>query len=75
MIEGDTAVINSLLQLCYSSVISSVLVTIAPTWLGTGEVVVSPPRGFDDGGKPMAAARIDQVEWHPLGEDVVLCER
>lgn len=71
MVEGGGAVINSLLQPDSLSLINSVIVTIAPTWLGVGGVVVSPPR--DDRGKPMAALRLDRVEWHPFGEDVVLC--
>jgi 2,5-diamino-6-(ribosylamino)-4(3H)-pyrimidinone 5'-phosphate reductase len=75
MIEGGGTVINSLLQPEYFSVINSVIVTIAPTWLGSGGVVVSPPRRLDDEGRPMAAARLDHVEWHPLGEDIVLCGR
>ncbi|KAH6674370.1 dihydrofolate reductase-like domain-containing protein [Halenospora varia] len=73
MIEGGGIVINSLLQPEYFPVINSVIVTIAPTWLGIGGVVVSPPRRFNDEGKPMAAVRLDHVEWHPFGEDVVLC--
>lgn len=73
MIEGGGAVINSLLLPEYFSLISSVIVTIAPTWLGKGGVVVSPQRRLDTGGKPIAAARLDHVEWHPFGEDVVLC--
>ena len=73
MVEGGGAVIDSLLQPDSLSLINSVIVTIAPTWLGVGGVVVSPPRRIDDRGKPMAALRLDRVEWHPFGEDVVLC--
>jgi 2,5-diamino-6-(ribosylamino)-4(3H)-pyrimidinone 5'-phosphate reductase len=73
MIKGGRAVINSLLIPQYFSVISSVIVTIAPNWLGKGGVVVSPPRRLDNGGKPLAAARLESVQWHPFGEDVVLC--
>lgn len=73
MIEGGAAVINSLLQPENFPAINSVIVTIAPTSLGVGGVVVSPPRRFNEVGKPMAAARLDHVEWHPFGEDVVLC--
>lgn len=73
MIEGGGTVLNSILQPEYFSIIDSVIVTIAPTWLGTGGVVVSPPRCFNDDGKPMAAVRLDNAQWHPLGEDVVLC--
>ncbi|KFZ16170.1 hypothetical protein V502_05227 [Pseudogymnoascus sp. VKM F-4520 (FW-2644)] len=73
MVEGGGAVINSLLQPDSLSLINSVIVTIAPTWLGVGGVVVSPPRRIDDRGKPMAALRLDHVKWHPFGDDVVLC--
>ncbi|KAI9053664.1 hypothetical protein LZ554_002618 [Drepanopeziza brunnea f. sp. 'monogermtubi'] len=72
MIEGGAAVINSLLVPEYFSVISSVIITIAPTWLGEGGVVVSPPRRTEDG-KAIIAARLKHVEWHPFGEDIVLC--
>ncbi|KFY25595.1 hypothetical protein V493_04573 [Pseudogymnoascus sp. VKM F-4281 (FW-2241)] len=73
MVEGGGAVINSLLQPDSLSLVSAVIVTIAPTWLGVGGVVVSPPRRVDEGGKPMTALRLDHVKWHPFGEDVVLC--
>lgn len=72
MIEGGAAVINALLVPEYFSVIDSVIVTIAPTWLGQGGVVVSPPRRTEDG-RAITAARLRHVQWHPFGEDVVLC--
>ncbi|KAI6709201.1 hypothetical protein PZA11_000503 [Diplocarpon coronariae] len=72
MIEGGASVINSLLVPEYFSVINSVIVTIAPTWLGEGGVVVSPPRRTE-GGRAISAARLRHVQWHPFGEDVVLC--
>lgn len=72
MIEGGAAVINALLVPEYFSVIDSVIVTIAPTWLGEGGVVVSPPRRTE-GGSAVTAARLRHVQWHPFGEDVVLC--
>lgn len=73
MIEGGGTVINSLLQPANFSLVNSVIVTIAPTWLGVGGVVVSPPRRRDEEGNPMAAARLYHVQWHPFGEDVVMC--
>ena len=73
MIEGGAGIINSLLLPQYSSLISSVIITIAPTWLGKGGVVISPERRLDTEGEPIAAARLVQVEWHPFGKDVVLC--
>jgi len=52
-----------------------VIVTIAPTWLGQGGVVVSPVRTTGADGQPTAPARLTDVTWCPLGEDVVLCGR
>lgn len=75
MIEGGGAVINSLLQPENFELVNSVIVTIAPTWLGEGGVVVSPPRRLDAGSNPMAAARLHHVQWHPFGEDAVMCGR
>ncbi|PKS09028.1 hypothetical protein jhhlp_003641 [Lomentospora prolificans] len=74
MIEGGASVINSLLESVNHSLVDSVIVTIAPTWLGQGGVVVSPRRVID-GGVTIPAARLVDVSWNPLGEDVVLCGR
>ncbi|KAH6607472.1 riboflavin biosynthesis protein Rib7 [Trichoderma cornu-damae] len=73
MVEGGGQIINSLLDPAYHSLIDSVIVTIAPTWLGQGGVVVSPERVTDAGGSPLPVARLSHVSWHPFGEDVVLC--
>ncbi|CAI7653600.1 unnamed protein product [Penicillium crustosum] len=73
MIEGGGQVIKSLLSPSYMSLLDSVIVTIAPTWLGEGGVVVSPARRFDEGGNAISAARLKNVKWYPFGEDVVLC--
>lgn len=75
MIEGGGQVINSLLEPPYMSFIDRVIVTIAPTWLGRGGVVVSPARRFDDAGNAISAARLTDVKWYPFGEDVLLCGR
>jgi 2,5-diamino-6-(ribosylamino)-4(3H)-pyrimidinone 5'-phosphate reductase len=72
MVEGGGAVINSLLEPRSQEFIESVIVTIAPTWLGQGGVVVSPPRRFE-GGQVIPASRLTSVCWQPFGEDVVLC--
>ncbi|KND92998.1 2,5-diamino-6-ribosylamino-4(3H)-pyrimidinone 5'-phosphate reductase [Tolypocladium ophioglossoides CBS 100239] len=73
MVEGGAQVINSLLDPACHVLVDSVIVTIAPTWLGQGGVVVSPDRVRDDQGRPAPAARLSRVSWHPFGEDVVLC--
>ncbi|KAI2469395.1 dihydrofolate reductase [Annulohypoxylon bovei var. microspora] len=73
MIEGGGEVINSLLSHENSQLVDSVIVTLAPTWLGRGSVIVSPPRNMNPDGKPSAVARLTGTTWMPLGEDVVLC--
>ncbi|EKV06497.1 Riboflavin biosynthesis protein Rib7, putative [Penicillium digitatum] len=73
MIEGGGQVIKSLLSPLYMSLLDSVIITIAPTWLGEGGVVVSPARRFDEDGNAISAARLKNVKWYPFGEDVVLC--
>ncbi|KAF4345330.1 riboflavin biosynthesis domain protein [Fusarium beomiforme] len=73
MVEGGGQIINSLLNPRYHALVDSVIVTIAPTWLGQGGVVVSPDRLQDSAGVPIPAARLSNVLWHPFGEDVVLC--
>jgi 2,5-diamino-6-(ribosylamino)-4(3H)-pyrimidinone 5'-phosphate reductase len=71
MVEGGGEVINSLLGED-AGLVDSVIVTIAPTWLGQGGVTVSPPR---TGGADRPVARLTDTMWMPLGEDVVLCGR
>ncbi|KAI1201651.1 dihydrofolate reductase-like domain-containing protein [Nemania serpens] len=69
MIEGGAEVINSLLSE-HANLVDSVIVTIAPLWLGKGGVTVSPPRS---GGADRPVARLSDTTWMPLGDDVVLC--
>jgi 2,5-diamino-6-(ribosylamino)-4(3H)-pyrimidinone 5'-phosphate reductase len=72
MIEGGGFVINDLLGPGPAySLINSVVVTIAPTWLGKGGVQVCP----DGGSERLPMTRLQDVKWVPLGEDVVLCGR
>jgi 2,5-diamino-6-(ribosylamino)-4(3H)-pyrimidinone 5'-phosphate reductase len=75
MIEGGGQVINSLLEPACRGLVDSVIVTIAPTWLGQGGVVVSPARIHGGDGVAVPAARLQNVAWHPFGEDIVLCGR
>ncbi|KAM0297832.1 hypothetical protein HYE67_003321 [Fusarium culmorum] len=73
MVEGGGQIINSLLDPRFHNNVDSVIVTIAPTWLGQGGVLVSPDRLQDSTGTPIPVARLSNVSWHPFGEDVVLC--
>jgi 2,5-diamino-6-(ribosylamino)-4(3H)-pyrimidinone 5'-phosphate reductase len=73
MIEGGGMVINDLLQPENANFISSVVVTIAPTYFGKGGVEVSPAPSHDPMGRPQPAVRFQDVKWQPLGNDVVMC--
>ncbi|KAF1911079.1 5-amino-6-uracil reductase-like protein [Ampelomyces quisqualis] len=74
MIEGGGAVINELLSPKSMDLVDSVIVTIAPVWLGTGGVQVCPDARVDDG-RRVPVSKLKDVQWIPLGEDVVLCGR
>ncbi|KAI4645948.1 hypothetical protein J4E93_005527 [Alternaria ventricosa] len=72
MIEGGGFVINDILGPGPAySLVDSVIVTIAPTWLGRGGVQVCP----DGGSERLPITRLKETKWIPLGEDVVLCGR
>lgn len=73
MVEGGGHIINSLLEPSNHHLVDSVIVTIAPVWLGQGSVTVSPDRVRDESGTALPVARLSDVSWHPFGEDVVLC--
>ncbi|KAF2174391.1 5-amino-6-uracil reductase-like protein [Zopfia rhizophila CBS 207.26] len=74
MIEGGGSVINELLNQRNFGSVNSVIVTVAPMWMGKGGVQVCPEARRENAEKvPMA--RLRDVKWVPLGEDVVLCGR
>jgi 2,5-diamino-6-(ribosylamino)-4(3H)-pyrimidinone 5'-phosphate reductase len=72
MIEGGGAVINDLLAPSNIGLVDSVIVTIAPVWLGKGGVQVCPDER-EEGGNKVPVARLRGVKWVPLGDDIVLC--
>lgn len=75
MVEGGGRVINDLLELANNGVdiVDSVIVTIAPVWLGSGGVTVAPDRPVDGQGKGVPGPRLGDVRWVQMGEDMVLC--
>ncbi|KAI4250024.1 MAG: hypothetical protein L6R42_008805 [Xanthoria sp. 1 TBL-2021] len=75
MIEGGGMVINELLRPEHSNLVSSVVVTVAPTYLGQGGVTVSPPPKLDAARRPQPAMRFRDVRWQSFGEDAVMCGR
>jgi 2,5-diamino-6-(ribosylamino)-4(3H)-pyrimidinone 5'-phosphate reductase len=72
MVEGGGFVINDLLSPENFKLVDSVIITIAPTWLGKGGVQVCPD-GREENGTRLPVGRLGDVKWLPLGEDVVLC--
>lgn len=75
MIEGGGHVINTLLSPEHAQLVDTVIVTLAPTWLGKGGVTVIPDEKRDEHGNKVAVGRLRDVKWVPLGDDVVLCGR
>lgn len=74
MIEGGGSVINDLLSPHYLNLVNSIIVTVAPTWLGKGGVQVCPEARIEQGTR-VPVGRLKDTRWIPLGEDVVLCGR
>lgn len=74
MIEGGGDVINSLLRKENLKYVNAVVVTVAPTYLGKGGVMVCPDRREEEE-KPVAAVRFKDVTWLGLGNDVVMAAR
>ncbi|MCJ1332652.1 2,5-diamino-6-(ribosylamino)-4(3H)-pyrimidinone 5'-phosphate reductase [Thelotrema lepadinum] len=75
MVEGGATIINELLRPENVRLVSNAIVTVAPTYFGTGGVSVCPPRRIDSQGNPLPAVRFRDVRWQGLGEDVVMCGR
>lgn len=73
MIEGGGKVINDLLHSDHTHLIDSVIVTVAPTYLGRGGVLVSPAPKHDAAGRQQPVLRFKNVRWQPMGQDVVMC--
>ncbi|KAJ5480979.1 hypothetical protein N7539_006873 [Penicillium diatomitis] len=73
MIEGGGTILSQLLNSEYSELIDSMVVTVAPTYLGRGGVSVSPDSKLDPDGKPNAALNPREVTWTPMGQNVIMC--
>ncbi|KAL4939549.1 hypothetical protein BDV06DRAFT_198681 [Aspergillus oleicola] len=73
MIEGGARVLSELLNPEYTEFIDSIIVTVAPTYLGSGGVGVSPDSKRDAQGKPNAALNPRDVTWQTMGQNVIMC--
>lgn len=73
MVEGGGSVIRELLDPAYNYLLTSVIVTMAPTVLGDEGVTVSPQPRRDGEGKLVNVLSLKDVRWQPLGQDVVMC--
>jgi 2,5-diamino-6-(ribosylamino)-4(3H)-pyrimidinone 5'-phosphate reductase len=71
MVEGGGRVINDLLREENQDLVDGVIITIAPTYLGQGGVLVCPNRVE----KGRETVRMRDVKWIPMEEDVVMCGR
>ena len=73
MIEGGGVVLSELLKPHYAHLLDSVIITMAPVFMGKSGTPVSPDSTVDQHGQPMAT-RLTKVTWQPMGnEDVVMC--
>ncbi|EME83516.1 uncharacterized protein MYCFIDRAFT_39238 [Pseudocercospora fijiensis CIRAD86] len=72
MVEGGATVINTLLSL--PDLVDSIIITIAPTFLGQGGVAVSPAAKTDNGQR-INSAWLERTSWRQFGNDAVLCGR
>ena len=72
MVEGGGVVLSQLLKAEHSNLVNSVIITIAPTFLGNAGVNVSPTPKVE--GTTPVQMRLQDIKWQPMGaEDVILC--
>lgn len=71
MVEGGATVINTLLL--RADLVDSVVVTIAPTWLGQGGLAACPTATSTKDGVRVNSARLSNTQWRQFGADAVLC--
>jgi 2,5-diamino-6-(ribosylamino)-4(3H)-pyrimidinone 5'-phosphate reductase len=75
MIEGGGVILSDLLKPKHAHLIDSVIMTIAPTYLGKLGVQVAPDSCLDGRGG-LLPTRLKDLRWQPMGDnDVVMCGR
>ena len=73
MIEGGATVIKGLLA--EPNLVDSVIVTLAPTWLGEGGILATGTPKINANKERSNAARLRDTAWRQFGADAVLCGR
>ncbi|TQS37620.1 hypothetical protein Golomagni_01898 [Golovinomyces magnicellulatus] len=68
MIEGGATVLNDLLRKQNQHLLSTIIITIAPVYLGAGGVAVSPEKTENN----KEVLRLQEITWIQMGEDVVM---
>ncbi|CCU76680.1 hypothetical protein BGHDH14_bgh00294 [Blumeria hordei DH14] len=68
MVEGGATVINDILKQKNRHLLTSVIMTIAPIFMGAGGVTVSPTT--ENECEPVC--RLENVTWLPMGKDAVM---
>ncbi|KAL9619251.1 MAG: hypothetical protein Q9160_006103 [Pyrenula sp. 1 TL-2023] len=72
MVEGGGSILSQLLKSENSHLVDSLIVTIAPTYLGNAGVNVAPTPALQ-GMRPVQT-RLQDIKWQPMGtDDVILC--
>lgn len=73
MIEGGGQVIQDLLAL--PQLVNAVIITVAPTFLGSSGVSISPAEKVSTDGEHVNAAWLSDTQTRPFGNDIVICGR
>lgn len=74
MVEGGASIINEIMRSTSTrALVASIIVTIAPTYLGRGGVLVSPEH--DEAESEVPVVKFRDVRWISLAQDVVMLAR
>ncbi|CZT25335.1 related to 5-amino-6-(5-phosphoribosylamino)uracil reductase [Ramularia collo-cygni] len=73
MIEGGAQVIQDLLAL--PQLVDAVIITVAPTFLGSTGISISPAERRSSTGEIINAAWLENMRSRPFGNDIVTCGR
>ncbi|KAL1975700.1 hypothetical protein VTN31DRAFT_4092 [Thermomyces dupontii] len=73
LVEGGGRVLSDLLSAEHAQFVDSVVVTLAPTFLGAQGVGVAPAPGIGEMGAPVPPVDPRDVTWTFLGKNAIMC--